>query len=178
MYPFPPKTRLPFRLWKMDSYHWATREIPEIPLFFFSSFIYLFMAALGLHRCTWGFLQFWWAGAALAAVCGLRVAVVALVAEHEPCAQAKELRCTGWVALQHVGSSWTRDWTCVSCIGRQILNHWATRKALNAYMQAYMCAKLLQSCPTLCDPLDYSPLGSSAHETLQIRMLEGCHSLL
>ena len=35
MYPFPPKTRLPFRLWKMDSYHWATREIPEIPLFFF-----------------------------------------------------------------------------------------------------------------------------------------------
>ena len=23
-----------------------------------------------------------------------------------------------------------------------------------------MCAKLLQSCPTLCNPMDYSPLGS------------------
>ena len=25
-------------------------------------------------------------------------------------------------------SSWTRDWTHVSCIGRQILNHWTTRQ--------------------------------------------------
>ena len=25
-----------------------------------------------------------------------------------------------------MGSSWPRDWTCVSCIGRQILYHWAT----------------------------------------------------
>ena len=29
---------------------------------------------------------------------------------------------------QHVGSSWTRDRTCVPCIGRQILNHWTTRE--------------------------------------------------
>ena len=28
-----------------------------------------------------------------------------------------------------MGSSWTRDQTCVSCIGRQILYHWATREA-------------------------------------------------
>ena len=26
-----------------------------------------------------------------------------------------------------------------------------------------MCAKLLQSCPTLCDPMDCSPPGSSVH---------------
>ena len=25
------------------------------------------------------------------------------------------------------GISWTRAWTCVSCIGRRILNHWTTR---------------------------------------------------
>ena len=36
---------------------------------------------------------------------------------------------TGLVALQHVGSSWTRDQTCDSCIGRWILYHWATRAA-------------------------------------------------
>ena len=34
----------------------------------------------------------------------------------------------GLVALWHVGSSRTRDRTCVPCIGRQILNHWTTRE--------------------------------------------------
>ena len=36
---------------------------------------------------------------------------------------------TGFVAPQHMESSLTRDWTLVSCFGRQILNHWATREA-------------------------------------------------
>ena len=34
------------------------------------------------------------------------------------------------------------------------------------------CAKLLQSCPILCDPMDCSPLGSSVHGILQARILE------
>ena len=33
-------------------------------------------------------------------------------------------------------------------------------------------AKLLQSCPTLCDPMDCSPPGSSVHGILQARILE------
>ena len=32
--------------------------------------------------------------------------------------------------------------------------------------------KSLQSCPTLCDPMDCSPPGSSVHEILQLRILE------
>ena len=35
-----------------------------------------------------------------------------------------------------------------------------------------VCAKLLQSCPTLCDPMGYSPPGSSVHEILQARIPE------
>ena len=35
-----------------------------------------------------------------------------------------------------------------------------------------MQAKSLQSCPTLCDPTDYSPPGSSVHGILQARKLE------
>ena len=35
-----------------------------------------------------------------------------------------------------------------------------------------MHAKLLQSCPTLCDPMDCSPPGSSLHGILQARILE------
>ena len=38
---------------------------------------------------------------------------------------------TGLVAPQHVGSSQTRARTRVPCIGRQILNHCATREAHN-----------------------------------------------
>ena len=34
-----------------------------------------------------------------------------------------------------------------------------------------MCAKPLQSCPTLCDPMDCSPPGSSVHGILQARIL-------
>ena len=35
-----------------------------------------------------------------------------------------------------------------------------------------VCAKLLQLCPTLCDPMDYCLPGSSVHEILQARILE------
>ena len=33
-------------------------------------------------------------------------------------------------------------------------------------------AKSLQSWPTLCDPMDHSPPGSSVHGILQARILE------
>ena len=33
-------------------------------------------------------------------------------------------------------------------------------------------AKLLQYCPTLCDPMDCSPPGSSVHGIFQTRILE------
>ena len=37
---------------------------------------------------------------------------------------------------------------------------------------ACMRAKSLQSCPTLCDPMDCSPPGSSVHGILQVRILK------
>ena len=37
---------------------------------------------------------------------------------------------------------------------------------------AAAAAKLLQSCPTLCDPIDGSPLGSAVPGILQARTLE------
>ena len=37
---------------------------------------------------------------------------------------------------------------------------------------AAAAAKSLQSCPTLCDPTDYSPPGSSVHGIFQARVLE------
>ena len=39
-------------------------------------------------------------------------------------------------------------------------------------MYAWVYAKLLQSCPTLCNPMDFSLPGSSVHGILQARILE------
>ena len=40
---------------------------------------------------------------------------------------------------------------------------------LYLYINMYVCmhAKSLQSCPTICDPMDCSPPGSSVHGILQ-----------
>jgi len=45
-------------------------------------------------------------------------------------------------------------------------------KILTLYTAAAAAAKSLQSCPTLCDPIDSSPPGSPVPEILQARILE------
>ena len=48
-----------------------------------------------------------------------------------------QARILVWVAISlSRGSSWPRDRNCVSCVGRQILYHWATR--VNSIM-CYVC---------------------------------------
>ena len=42
----------------------------------------------------------------------------------------------------------------------------------STYSTVHAAAKSLQSCPTLCDPIDGSPLGSSVPGILQARILE------
>ena len=39
-------------------------------------------------------------------------------------------------------------------------------------MKVKMKVLVAQSCPTLCDPIDYSPPGSSVHRILPARILE------
>ena len=48
-----------------------------------------------------------------------------------------------------------------------LLSHWESPGNMTC-----MCAKSLQSCPTLCNPVDCSPPGSSVHEILQSCILE------
>ena len=40
------------------------------------------------------------------------------------------------------------------------------------FLEAATAAESLQSCPTLCDPMDYSPPGYSVHEILQAKIPE------
>ena len=72
---------------------------------------------------------------------GLLIAMASLVAKHGfqahgfqysqlpgSRAQAQQLQHVGLVVLGHVGSSWIRYQTCVSCISRWILYHRVTRE--------------------------------------------------
>ena len=43
---------------------------------------------------------------------------------------------------------------------------------LKGWIKAAAAAKSLQSCLTLCDPIEGSPLGSPVHGILQARTLE------
>ena len=96
----------------------------------------LFLAALGLRCCSWAFSSCSEWGLLFIEVHRLLIAVASLVVEHG-------LQVRGLQQLQHAGSavvahglscttacrsSCTRDRTRVSCTGRQILNHCATRE--------------------------------------------------
>ena len=48
----------------------------------------------------------------------------------------------------------------------------------DSYNTHVCCAKSLQICLTLCDPMDYSPPGCSVHGILQARILEWVAALL
>ena len=75
-----------------------------------------------------------------------------------------QARILQWVAyLFSRGTSWPRNQTRVSCIAGGFFT-----KSLAA-----AAAKSLQSCPTLCDPIDRSPPGSPVHGILQARIWRG-----
>ena len=77
-----------------------------------------------------------------------------------------------WVAIPFSrGSSWPRDRTQVSCIVSRRFTVWATREVPSLVITA-AAAKSLQSCPTLCDPIDGSPPGPAVAGILQARTLE------
>ena len=54
--------------------------------------------------------------------------------------QTQKLWCIGWLSSRHVGSSCTRDQTCVPCIGRQIPNHWTTREVQTPLLLTHLSA--------------------------------------
>ena len=55
-----------------------------------------------------------------------------------------QARIVEWLAIPSSrGSSWPRDWTCVCCIGRWILYHWASRVAFQSLRTALISVMLL-----------------------------------
>ena len=123
----------------------------EILLFFFKYFIYSFIfwlrwvfiavCGLSLVAASGGYSLLWCEGFSLQwllllqstgsrhvgfSSCGTRTQYLWLAGSR---AQNQQLWRMGLVALQHIGSSRTRDRTRVPCIGRRILNHCTTMEA-------------------------------------------------
>ena len=98
---------------------------------FFFNFLKIFiLGCVGSSFLCKGLLQLQQAGATLHR--GTRASHcrgLSCCGAQAPDAQAQQLWRTGPVAPRHVGSSQTRARTRVPCIGRQILNHCATREA-------------------------------------------------
>ena len=55
------------------------------------------------------------------------------------------------------------------CVWLTSLNMMVSRPI---HVAANVCVQSLKTCPTLCDPMDCSPSGSSVHGILQVRILE------
>ena len=108
--------------------------------FFFNLFIY---GCVGSSFLCEGLLQLRQAGATphrgarASHHCGL-----SCCGAQAPDAQAQQLWPTGPAVPRHMGSSQTRARTHVPCIGRQTLNHCATREALTSFL-LYQKSKLL-----------------------------------
>ena len=83
-----------------------------------------------------------------------------------------QARILEWVAIFFSSKvfSQPRDQTCKSCVSCTAGGFFTTKPPAAAAAAA--AAKSLQSCPTLCDPRDGSPPGSSVPGILQARTLE------
>ena len=82
-------------------------------------------------------------------------------------------RILEWVAYPFSSrSSRPRNRTGVSCIAGGVFTSWANREAPPHSITAAAAAKSLRSCPTLCNPIDGSPPGSSVLGILKARTLE------
>ena len=74
-----------------------------------------------------------------------------------------------YIHNHEIQSENTHRTTISSCLWRGQLQHTEERRYVYPFVsvESRMCAKLLQSCLTLCDPMDCSPPGSSVHGILQ-----------
>ena len=93
---------------------------------------------------------------------------------------------TAWNVLKCCDADWTHlqgEYISPADQGPSCLSPWVEVSVAFCYIcsKRAAAAKLLQSCPILCDPIDGSPPGFSVPGILRARTLEtgvGCHCLL
>ena len=128
-------------------------------LFFFSYFLKIFISlfshsgsSLLLRLCSS------WGGQVLLSSCSMlasRCIGFSCGTRALGCVLAQQLWHTDSTAPRHTGSSWTRNRTHVSCIGRQVLYHRTTREARSGTLF------FLSSQAETLDPLNTNSHSSS-----------------
>ena len=105
--------------------HLHPQSFPFTFFEFFKNFYWLIWAALGLHSVQGpSLVAVKLGGAGFSSLSCLLL----LWSVGSGMPQLQELWWSGLIAQRHVGSSWTRAWSCVPWIRRQILYHWMTRE--------------------------------------------------
>ena len=108
--------------------------------FFYSIFFFFWQVLKNYFWLHWVFVAS--RGLSIASVSGSYPSLTSMVFRAQALGHTDLSSCGTWaqrlwrmgfVALQHVGSSWIRDGTGVPCIGRQILYHGTTREALEIF---------------------------------------------
>ena len=122
------------------------------------------MAVLGLRFCARAFSSCGKWGPFFIAVRGPLTIAASHCGAQAPDTQAQQLWLTGLVAPRHVGSSQTRARTRVPFIGRQILNHCATRETPLSFIFVHLI--------TVC--LGMFLLGFILPGTLCVSWSSGC----
>ena len=85
-----------------------------------------------------------------------------------------QARLLEWVAISSSrGSSWPRDGSGISCVSCIVGEFFAAEPPGKPHSKRTVCIVVVaQGYPTLCDPMDCSPQGSSLHGILQARILQ------
>ena len=121
------------------------------------------MAVLGLRFCARAFSSCGKWGPLFLAVRGPLTIAASLVAEHRLQTRRLSSCGSGLVAPWHVGSSQTRARTRVPCIGRQILNHCATRETPHWILLDQLFSKCSSQLSSISIPWEYKCLVPILH---------------
>ena len=88
---------------------------------------------------------------------------------QDSCLENPRDRGAWWAAIYGV----TQSWTWLKWLSSSSSSHFAnTLFASSSRLCVLSVCSVTHSCPTLCNPMDCSPLGSNVHWILQARILE------
>ena len=145
---------------------WCIFKYILLPQVFLSLYSHLTRGALGISNPHMNFGDIW---------------------DRDPCSWSLEYKVKWIVIILLYMVGWAIDKIMRNMLDRQqrgnaslfLLNYTVQSKSTGQECEAFRArtaaaaAKSLQSCPTLCDPIDGSPLGSPVPGILQARILEG-----